>query len=205
MWREDVVAWARAIAASASDAGDPPAAPAIAALGARLALAADLVPALVLAYGLHLGGELGAAPVALARVLGHRWDEALGTGELARRGIVEHVAARIRLARPILHVLDELPPIGAMLGSPGEVALRGPCVVIATDARLADVAARYVARVGAIVIGEGAAAREVLVEGRARGAVPLVRVEDVVRIPDEPAIIVVPDEAAAARLDLPRL
>jgi len=85
----------------------------------------------VLLYGSHLCGSLGAAPVDVARVVGRRWEEALGRGQLAERGLAEHGHSRVRLAEPILRALDELPPAcGTLVGESGTVARLGPCAVI---------------------------------------------------------------------------
>ncbi|MEJ7600488.1 MAG: hypothetical protein WKG01_21445 [Kofleriaceae bacterium] len=84
-WRDDAVTWARAVAAGTTDR-EAPIAESLELLGARLELPATLLPALVLLYGAHLAGDPGAAPVDVARVLGRRWDEALGRGLLASRG-----------------------------------------------------------------------------------------------------------------------
>ncbi len=170
-WRDEVVAWARAVAAGSVDRGAPPAPP-IEALVRRFELPPPLTAALVLLYGAHLAGEGGAAPVDVARVLGRRWDEALGTGTLAQRGLVSHGGSRVRLAPPIERALDELPPAtGVLVGEAGQTALLGPCVVVAGDEPLVDIATRCLAAVGAaILVGRpGVHVPELLLEARARG------------------------------------
>jgi hypothetical protein len=210
-WRDDVVAWTRAITAGAI-AADAPAAPPIDALIARFDLAPALHPVLVLLYGAHLCGERGVAPAEVARVLDHRWpdhrwDEALGRGELAERGVAEYAGSRVALSPLVLRVLDELPPAtGVLIGRPGMVALLGPCVVVAGDEPLVAVATRCAPQVGgAILVATGEPVRAQLVlEARARGAAPMLRaVPDAA--PGDAAIFVTGDAELAERLGLPRL
>lgn len=208
-WRDEVVAWARAVAAGSVDRGAPPAPP-IEALARRFELPPPLTAALVLLYGAHLAGEGGAAPVDVARVLGRRWDEALGTGMLAQRGLVSHGGSRVRLAAPVERALDELPPrTGVLVGEPGVTALLGPCVVVAGDEPLVDIATRCLGAVGAaILVGRaGVVVPELLLEARARGAAPMLRVAigDLLELGHDPAILVVGDETIADELGLPRL
>lgn len=206
-WRDEVVLWSRAVA-SPADPG-PPIAPLIDALVARFDLAPQLHAALVLLYGAHLCGEPGVAPVAIARLLDGNWDEALGRGELALHGIVRHAGSRVALAPLILRILDELPPTtGTLFGEPGDVALLGPCVVVAGDEPLAAVAERCLPHVGGaiLVAHDGAALTELLFEARALGAAPLLRAAATAESAlDAPAIFVAGDEALAAHLGIPRL
>lgn len=104
-WRDAVASWAIAVAAGETDTGAPAASP-IAALLARFELSTAVYPALVLLYGAHLAGAAGAAPVDVARVLGRRWDEALGRGQLSARGVAVYEASRVRLAPAIQRDLD---------------------------------------------------------------------------------------------------
>jgi hypothetical protein len=205
-WRDDMVAWTRAISAGAIDA-DAPTAPPIDALIARFDLAPALYPVLVLLYGAHLCGERGVAPVEVARLLDRQWDEALGRGELAGRGVAEYAGSRVALSPLVLRALDELPPAtGVLVGRPGSVTLLGPCVVIAGDEPLAAVAERCAPQVGgAILAATGEPARAALVlEARARGAAPMLRaVLDAA--PSDAAIFVLDDAELAERLGLPRL
>ena len=208
-WRDELATWVRAVAAGSVDR-TPPAPPEIEALAARFELPPQLVPALGLLYGSHLVGERGAAPIDVARVLGRRWDEALGTGQLAALGLATYADSRVRLAGPLLRVLDELPvTTGILVGEPGAVALLGPCVVVAADPILANVAQRYLASVGGAILAAHADADpgEVLVEARARGAAPMLRVslEHVLPLGVEPAILVVDDETLVDQLGVPRL
>lgn len=99
-WRFELVEWAR------HPAGEPPAAPAISHLIARLELSPQLRSVIALLYGMYLAGEDGAAPVDVARVA-CGWAEALGRGELASRGVVVHDKARVRLAAAVLKALDD--------------------------------------------------------------------------------------------------
>ena len=203
-WRDEAVTWARAVAAGTTDR-DAPVAESIDLLGARLELPATLLPALVLLYGAHLAGDAGVAPVDVARVLGRRWDEALGRGLLASRGIATFERSRVQLAPEIQRTLDELPAChGTLLGEPGETALLGPCVVVGR-APLAELATRHLGHVGAILVAhDDAMPGELFAEARARGAVPMLRAAAPPTAPDL-AIYVVADELIAEQLGLPRL
>jgi len=195
------VTWYRSVAAGSADR-DAPISMAIDQLLLRLELAPELQPALVLLYGAHLAGE-GAAPVDVARVLERNWAEALGRGELARRGVAVYEDSRVRMTRPILRALDELPPeSGTLIGEPGTVSLLGPCAVVAvpgvSDIELAQ---RFLGAVGgAILVGH--ASEELLLEAQARGAVPMVRTRTVI---DQPIIMVLDSEHAADQLGVPRI
>ncbi|HEU0036857.1 MAG TPA: hypothetical protein VFQ53_39880 [Kofleriaceae bacterium] len=206
-WRDDLVAWARAVAAGAVDRTaplppSPPPAPALDELAARFDLPASLVPALAILYGMHLAGERGAAPVDLARVLGRRWDEALGRGQLAARGIATYTASRVIATPAILRVLDERPPAtGTLVGEPGPSSLLGPCAFVDdTSSPLAPLAERCLASIGCAILAAHADADldELLLEARARGAVAMQRFAGHDR-PElaVPMIVVVPDHAAA--------
>lgn len=107
-------------------------------------------------------------------------------------------------------MLDELPPVtGTLVGTPGEVALLGPCVVVDAGTPLAALAERYLVRVGgAILAAHGEAdPGELMVEARARGAVPMLRIAaaEILELGTDPAVLVIDDEAAAAQLDVPKL
>jgi hypothetical protein len=207
-WRDELVAWARGIAAGSIERGAPEA-PAIDALVGRFELPAQLAPAIMLLYGAHLGGERGAPPVDVARVLGRRWDEALGRGLLASRGVAVYAKSRVMLAAPIARTLDELPPrTGTLVGEPGPIALLGACCVVA-DGPLAPIAARCRAGLGGaiLVAADDADPAEVLLEARAIGAAAMLRIShhDLDRVPTDAAILVVPDEVTAEALGVPRL
>ncbi len=104
-WREALALWARGVIAGQLEAGAPAVA-SIAALLARFELAPALYPALALLYGAHLAGLDGVAPLDVARVLGRRWDEALGHGQLSERGAAVYEGSRVRLAPNIQRDLD---------------------------------------------------------------------------------------------------
>jgi len=106
-WRDDCVAWARAVIAGG--ATPPPALPPIDDAAERFGLAPELAPAIALLYGAHLGGEAGVAPVDVARVLDGRWDEALARGQLAARGAVLLERSRLSLVPELRHALDDQP------------------------------------------------------------------------------------------------
>ena len=207
-WRDEVVAWSRIITSGGIDY-NAPAAPAIDAVLARFELAHQLRPVLVLLYGAHLCGEPGAAPVDVARLQDRRWDDALGRGELALRGVACYGRSRVALARGILRFLDELAPAtGTLVGEPGPVALLGPCVVVAGDEPLAAIAAQYGPRAGgAILAAHGEPDRaELFLEARAFGAVPMLRASvSIDPVSREPAIFVAGDPELADQLGLPRL
>jgi hypothetical protein len=111
----------------------------------------------------------------------------------------------------LLRALDGLPPrTGALVGTPGDSALLGPCVVIAGDGPLGVVAEACLPSAGGAILAahDHADPGEVFLEARAYGAIPMVRatpraLERVVG--DEPALVVAADAAAADALDLPRL
>lgn len=225
-WRGDIVDWYRAVAAGELDSLAPEA-DLVDALIARFELAPALQPAVVLLYAAHLCGHHGVAPVDLAQlprkpgepstgswgdpepaaeVCG--WDEALGRGELAARGLAVHASSRVMLSATALRVLDELPPTtGALVGEPGAVALLGPCVVVAGGAPLGELAGRLCARVGGaiLVAGDRADRAGLFAEARAYGAVVMLRLADGETVSGEPAILVVDDGELAERLALPRL
>jgi len=207
-WRDEVVAWSRSVTSGAMDY-NAPAAPVIDAVLARFDLALQLRPVLVLLYGAHLCGERGTAPIDVARVLDRHWDEALGRGELAERGVAAYAGSRVALSPVVLRVLDELAPVtGTLVGEPGVVALLGPCVVVAGDEPLTTVAEQCLARVGgAILAAHGDADRAALLfEARAHGAAPMLRpAARLDAAPSEPAIFVVGDAELADRLGVPRL
>ena len=205
-WRDEVVAWSRAVLAG--HAPQPVGAPVIDALIARLDLAPSLSPVLALLYGAHLCGERGVAPVEVSRLLARSWDEALGRGELAQHALASFSGSRVALAPVVQRMLDELPPLsGALLGEPGQVALLGPCVAVAGDEPLGAVAARCVAAVGsAILVAHDTTDRAALAfEARIYGAVAMRRIADAESATHELTIFVVPDEALAEQLGLPRL
>jgi mannose-1-phosphate guanylyltransferase len=92
---------------------------------------------------------------------------------------------------------------------PGEITLLGPCVVVAADTPLAELAARYLAQVGGAILAahDDADIGDVLVEARARGAAPMLRIDarEVVQLGTDPAVLVVASDDAAEQLGIPRL
>lgn len=184
-----------------------PIAPAFEVLARRFDLSPELLPALVLLYAAHLCGERGVAPVDVARVLDGAWHEALGRGELAARNVAYYAASRVALSPLVLRVLDELPPAtGVLVGRAGPVVLRGPCVAVAGDEPLAELAERCVAQVGGAILAahRDAEPAAVLFEARACGAVAMLRATPAVP-PREAAIFVVDDAELADRLGMPRV
>jgi hypothetical protein len=207
-WRDELVAWARGVAAGTLDK-DPPMAAAVDAILARFELAPQLYPAFALLYGTHLGGADGVAPVDVARVLGRNWDEALGRGHLAGSGAVVWRDSRVRLGPWVQRALDGIPPrSGTIVGTPGAIVLLGPCVVVATDESLGTVAEAWLPAAGGAILAAhpGADVHELALEARAYGAVAMLPFDPDVGIPvDEPMIVVVTDDAVADALGLPRL
>ena len=79
-WRDVLAAWARGVLAGGA-ARTPEIDPGPAHdVAARLDLDGELTRALWLAYGAHLCGQDGVAPIDVASVTARRWDEALGAG-----------------------------------------------------------------------------------------------------------------------------
>jgi hypothetical protein len=204
-WRDDAGAWARAVASGTFDRAAPSCAP-IDTLLARFELPETLLPALVLLYGAHLAGMQGAAPMDVAKVLGRRWDEALGRGKLAELGLAHYADSRVRLAPALQRVLDELPPRGELVGEPGVVALLGPTLLVSREP-IRVLGARVVEQLGgaALLGGDGDLA-ELALEARALGAIAVGRVDLALRdlVLPHPILLVVDDEAVAEQIDLPR-
>lgn len=201
-WRDDAGAWARAVASGTFDRAAPNCPP-IDTLVARFDLPATLAPALVLLYGSHLAGMQGAAPMDVAKVLGRRWDEALGRGKLAELGLATYADSRVRLVGAIRRALDELPPAGELVGEPGVVGLLGPTVLVSREP-LRVLGVRIVEQLGgAVLLGSYVDAVELALEARALGALAVGQV-DLAAIPHHPILVVVGDEAAAEQIDLPR-
>ena len=208
-WRDDLVIWTKAIIGGSTDRKTP-SIPPLDAIAARLELDAQLRPAIALMYGAHLSGSRGVAPMDIAHVLGRRWDEALGKGELASRGLARYHESRVLLAAPLQRALDELPvATGTMIGEPGPIALLGPCCVVSTEDVLATLAKRYLAQVGGAILAGHADADpgELFVEARVRGAAPMLRIDagDIVQIGTDAAVLVVATEDHAEQLGVPRL
>ena len=210
-WRDAVATWARGIMTGAHDHKPGPL-QWLVPIAARFELADHVMPGLALLYGAHLVGELGVAPVDLARVLGRDWDEALGRGQLAASQIATYRDSRVRLAPPVQRALDELPPAtGVLVGQPGQVVLLSACVVVApAEQPLGIVAEATLPAAGGAILAALPASdpRDVALEARAYGAVAMVRVTPatVERIPhDGPMILVLDDEGLADHLELPRL
>jgi hypothetical protein len=206
-WRDEVVTWYRAVISGAMDRAAPAAA-AIDTVTARFELAPALRPVVALLYGAHLCGQRGVAPVDVAHMLDRHWEEALGRGELAARGVAEYAGSRVALSPAVLRVLDELlPATGILVGEPGTLVLLGPCVVVA-EAALAELAECHRSRVGGaiLVAHDGVNRAAPLLEARAYGAVAMLRIAvSIDAVPAEPAIYVVSDAGLADHLALPRL
>ena len=207
-WRDHVAAWARAVTSGTST--EPPALEPgpLTTVAARFALTDELADALTLLYGAHLCGQDGVAVVELAAIVRRRWDEALGRGALATRGVARWRRGRARLARPLADVLDEQPPrLGALVASEA-VLPPGPLAVLCADddVELAELAAVLAPQVGPVFVPNalGQAKREAFVaEARARGAAPLVPWAMARAALPPTAIVIVADEDAARALRAP--
>ena len=213
-WRDDALAWARsALAGSVDGPGldgfELSAESPFATLVARFDLSAQLQPVLALLYGLHLAGIDGASPAELARFTG-TWDEALGRGELAQRGVALYRDSRVVLAPSVQRVLDDLSPAtGTLVGIPGICSLLGPCAIVASSP-LSITAEACSSSIGGAILAahDGADPAELAREARAYGAAPMLRVvpADLERVStDDPIILVVDDDATADALAIPRL
>src|SRR5205823_236377 len=150
----------------------------------------------------------GIAPADIAQLLGGKWDEALGRGELFSRGVVGEVfGARIRLMPAIMRVLDELSPTsGTLLGTPGPVSLLGPCVIVAAGP-LPIVAEACLSSIGGAILAYDSDCDpgDLIAEARAYGAAPMWRVHafalDIIPT-DQPIILVVDDDETADNLGI---
>ena len=103
-WRDVIATWTRGGVTELM-----PVTPAIEAIARRAGIDDDLLPAVVMCYGAYLIGEPGVPRSAIADILGGRWQEALGRGQLAARGVLRFDAVRITLTPELLRDLDALP------------------------------------------------------------------------------------------------
>ena len=99
--------------------------------------------AIVYLYGSYLHGEPGISRVALARVLDGNWLEALGQGELARRGVADFSSHVVGLTPAVVRFLDERAPHGILArGSVDEALAAGePHALVVDGAVWADASA----------------------------------------------------------------
>lgn len=211
-WRDELATWARGVITGAIDRGSILAHASLEQIVQRFELSPHLYTGIALLYGAHLAGEHGVAPIDLARVLNRNWDEALGAGELAASMVAVFRDSRIRLAPAVLRSLDGLPvTTGVLVGQPGIVALLAACIVVAPDEQpLGIVAEATLPAAGGAILASHPHADplELVVEARARGAVPMLRATASVveRLPTHvTAIFVIEDEALADQLELPKL
>jgi hypothetical protein len=97
---------------------------------------------------------------------------------------------------------------GTLLGPPGPIALLGPCVVVAPDEPLSEVAERCLPHVGGaiLVAHPDIPCAPLLFEARAYGAAAMLRIErPVPTTSSDPVIFVVDDAELADRLQVPHL
>jgi hypothetical protein len=192
-WREDLIAWARGL--GTEQANELPTGTPVDSLVARLELPPGLEPVVALAYAQHLLGNDGISALDVCNVqrnFAGSWDEALGRGELAMRGVATFRASRMRLDDLILRVLDEYPPnSGVLVGTPGSVSLLGPCVIVAAGPISIIAEACLPSIGGAILAGNlDVDPHELATEARPYGAAPMWRVdaEQLGRVPaDQPS------------------
>lgn len=206
-WRDHVAAWERAVVSGTG--GSPPELDAcsLTEVTARFALTPDLAHAVALLYGAHLNGHGGIAIGDLATIAHRRWDEALGRGELASLGLARWRDGRVRLRRVVTDAIDELPArTGEVIAS--KAAPTGEVLAVVTDDELDHRAlAQWLApQLGPIFAPtERGLARpdRMIVEARARGAVPLVPTP-APKVPlPATAVLLVPDDETALALAAP--
>ncbi len=205
-WRDELVRWGQRL--GEDEVAPGPAVAAIHAMSQRLGLDPALEPCLALLYAGHLLGRAGAAPYELARLGG--WDEALGRGLLAARGIVVHRDSRVWLAPEVTRALDELPAMtGVEVGAPGPVPPFGPCVIVHQGPlRLAAMACAEALGGAVLAASDGADPRAALREARVRGAtalVPVAALPELELTDGEAVVLAAVNDAEADALGLPRL
>lgn len=204
-WRGELVMWCGIADRSVFPVETP-----VAALTQRYELAPQLEAVLGYLYGQHLLGKDGTAPSDIAALLDGVWDEALGRGDLAARGIATLRGSRLHLSEIVLRALDDHSPrTGTLVGTPGVVSLLGPCVIV-SHGPLPIIAAGCLASIGgAILAGHADCDPQALAEeARPYGAAPMwrVRIEQLTGVPtDQPFILVADDDATADQLGVPRL
>ena len=178
VWRDDIVEWTRQALSAASDAA-PLAITAISEVVNRAGLSADFDGAITLLYGAHLIGADGVAPAELLRVVGRRWNEALGSGKLAASGLARWKRSRIRLHPVAARIFDERDAkYGAQFGI-GSDAQAGAAPIVIDDKRDEHVvAAELAARGGGYLIATNLSSKaqlqRVLWEAKLRGLVAVV-------------------------------
>jgi|GEM_PF-2467195 len=206
-WRDHLATWARSILSGTR--GEPPV------LGdgplgdvtARLGLDADLGLALWLLYGAHLCGHDGLAPAELSSVLRRRWDEALGRGALAALGVARWRKSRARLTREVVDALDERSPRYGTIVVSGTSSPDGTRAIVApADVELDAIAQWAAPALGPIFVANRrglAHPDRFLLEGRVRGALPVLSWPRPDTLLPPAALLVVADEAAARAVPAP--
>ena len=200
-WRARYGSWAREIS---DGRGEAPIvhAPLLDDVCRRLALDHTLRPALALSYGAHLAGLRGIAPLDLARALGWRWSEALGSGALAASGALRWHDSRAILADELIATLDERPPCHGTVvrgtGTGGQTI----AIIAPTEIELLSVATwgAPIAGLGMLLVPRDATPpAPVVFEANVRGMSPVLRwTVEHGRVPKAATIVVERAETAAA-------
>lgn len=209
-WRDELATWARAVRAGAR--AEVPAlrdGPAVL-VAERLGLQGWSAHALWLAYGARLGGVDELAATELLAVIGRRWDEALGRGQLATSGALRWRRGRIALRGEVARALDERAPRGTLLTSEVPLTDHAIAVVAEDDADLDALAAWAAPQLGPLLVPDARGRRRPghhRLEARVRGALAVQRWSPA---GDDPrpaplALLVVDDPATARAADVPVL
>jgi hypothetical protein len=202
-WRAELALWARA----ATSRRTRPSADGLDAIAARLELSDVVRHAIALLYGAYLGG-VRVAPVDLADALGWDWNEALGTGALAASDLVRWRDRDVRLCRELVAALDERPPLHGTI-APGRTSLETVAIVAPAEIDPVRVGAWAAPTIGALLVPHERGrkrGRAFVREARIRGLTPLVPWNDfaaALRVPPQPAAVVVEHPTTAANLALP--
>jgi hypothetical protein len=180
-------------------------------------LASSFAVAIVHLYGSYLQGDPGISRVALARVLDGNWLEALGQGELARRGVADFSSHMVGLMPGVLRFLDERVPHGSVArGSADETLVAGEPHALVVDAAVWADASALAQHAAATVGGtwlavadkmSGAAVEAAALDARLAGAGLIVAGSDVAVVRqvaglDQLAIVAVVDAALATAAGL---
>ena len=173
-WRDQLASWARAVLERTPvDSPEPEDGPAVT-VAKRLGLGGDAAEALWLVYGAHLNGVDGVSAMDLAHLIGRRWPEVLGQGQLAASGALVWRRSRVRLAPAVRAALDEAPASGVWLASEAAAPDGAVAVIARADGDLATIARWIAPQVGPLLVSGGALAGRVLA-ARARGGLAVVR------------------------------
>ena len=205
-WRDAIAQWTRRQIGHAK--GDPPliAAGPLHDVALRLGIAEADQLALWLVYGARLCGLGGIPPVDLAEVCTRRWEDALGTSELATTHAFVWRRDRVHLAREVVAALDERPPLWGTIATGALAVVHSTAVVAPPHVELTALAGWAAPSIGSLLVpNERGLARPArfLFEARVRGLAPLVPWARMPELPPDPSVIVIEDRGIAAELGLP--